>query len=141
MRTTAFLRTPIRADHFARLQSLVIDEEPLSGNPAVANRYPQTLSLTIEVAATTTEVQIAIPWEGMLYFIPDSTAGYPTDPAAVSETAFAGWPALVGDLVLVSSDLEIGDSFRANIPLIDPVPHVVRFSKVRNTKDFLFTAL
>jgi hypothetical protein len=138
---TPFLRTPIRADHQSRLTIVEIDEEPLSGNPAPADPHPQTLKVIFTPASSSTEIQIAPLWEGDLVFIADSTAGYPSQPADVTEANAQNWP-LTGDLILVTRDLGgMAAALKKSAPLVDPPPNVVRYSKVVLTNDFLFTTL
>lgn len=145
MRRDSFLRTPIRADHQGRLQNLTIAETVLDGNPDPAAPYPQTLEIRFDVAASTTEVQIALPWEGMLRFRPDSTLNHPAVPSDVTVARYPTW-AVGGDLLLrtftlFGSGLGLQEAFTTHLPLLDPLPAIVRFSKVRLTQDFLFTTL
>jgi hypothetical protein len=145
MRRDGFLRTPIRADHQARLLNLGIGEAALAGDPAPAAAYPQTLEISFDVAAGTTEVQVALPWEGSLRFLPDSTLNHPATPAEAIEARFPTW-GVTGDLALltrslVGSNAGLAEAFAAHLPLIDPLPGTLRFSKVRLTRDFLFTTL
>lgn len=145
MRRDGFLRTPIRSDHQGRLQNLVIAETALSGDPDPALPFPQTLELSFDVAAATSEVQLALPWEGLLRFVPDSTLNHPTVPADVSVARYPMW-AVVGDLVLRTITLfgngsGLQEAFATYLPLVDPFPAIVRFSKVRLTQDFLFNTL
>lgn len=141
MRQTGFLRTPIRADHQNLMQNLVVAEQPLTGNPSPSNAYPQTLVISFDTTAT--EVQIALLWEGMLYFLPDDTNNLPEKSSDVTEANFANW-SLVGDLVLHTEGISfrrLDEAFNTHIPFIQPAPSSVRYSKVRLTKDFLFTTL
>lgn len=145
MRRDSFLRTPIRADHQALLQNLLIADVPLNGNPDPANPYPQTLEIRFDIAASTTEVQIALPWEGLLQFRPDSTLNHPAAPSDVTVARYPTW-AVVGDLLLrtftlFGSGSGLQDAFTTHLPLVSPFPAIVRFSKVRLTQDFLFTTL
>lgn len=145
MRRDAFLRTPIRADHQARLKNLAITETALNGNPDPALPYPQTLELHFDVDASTTEVQVAMPWEGLVLFLPQSTLNHPAAPVDVTVGRYPTW-AVVGDLVLrtlvlFGSGSRLQEAFNTHLPLVDPVPAIVRFSKVRLTQAFLFTTL
>lgn len=145
MRRDAFLRTPIRADHQALLQNLSIEDVPLNGNPDPANPYPQTLEISFDVEASTTEVQIALPWDGLMQFRPDSTLNHPAAPSEATVTLYPTW-AVVGDLLLRTATLfgsgsGLQDAFTAHLPLVNPAPAIVRFSKVRLTEDFLFATL
>lgn len=145
MRRDRFLRTPIRADHQVLLQNLSITDAALDGNPDPTAPYSQTLEIRFDVAAPTTEVQIALPWEGMLQFRPDSTLNHPTVPSDVNVERYPTW-AVSGDLLLrtltlVGSASGLQDAFKTHLPLVDPFPTLVRFSKVLLTQDFLFTTL
>ncbi|HBV97450.1 MAG: hypothetical protein JL50_08240 [Peptococcaceae bacterium BICA1-7] len=139
MRDNGFLRTPIRADQQAQLQGLQVHEQPLLGDPKPGDPYPQTLVITFTSPAGGPDVQIAPLWEGALYFLADSTAGLPTRPADAVEAKFSSWT-LVGDLVLITPQ-GLENAFRNHIPLITPPPGSVRYSKVRLTREFLFTTL
>src|SRR5262249_14875147 len=146
MRRDSFLRTPIRGDHQNRLQNIQVSEVALSGNPpAAAPFYPQTLEITFDPAPGVTEVQIAPLWEGTLRFLPESSAGNPTDPAQVTRASFPGW-SVTGDLLLltppsVPGSSSLDEAFAAHVPLVRPAPNVVRYSQVHLTPDFLFTTL
>jgi hypothetical protein len=145
MRRDGFLRTPIRADHQARLQNLTITEAALNGNPDPALPYPQTLEISFDVAASTTEVQVAMPWEGLVQFLPDSTLNHPAAPGDVTVARYPTW-AVAGDLVLrtyvlFGSESGMKEAFSTHLPLVDPIPAIVRFSKVRLTQGFLFNTL
>jgi hypothetical protein len=143
MRQTTFLRTPIRAEHQGRLLNLQVAEQPLAGDPSPTDIYPQTLLITFRVAPGTTEVQIAPLWEGSFKFLADSTAGYPTDPSQVTDANFPQWN-LVGDLVLetgLPDIIDLKSAFASQISLISPPPSIVRYSKVRLTRDFLFVTI
>jgi hypothetical protein len=143
MRQTTFLRTPIRADHQSRLLNLQVAEQALAANPSPTDVYPQTLLINFGIAAGTSEVQIAPLWEGSFRFLADSTDGYPTDPSEVTEANFPQWK-LVGDLVLESGVKEMIDmrkAFGTQLPLISPPPSIVRYSKIRLTRDFLFVTM
>jgi hypothetical protein len=142
MREDRFLRTPVRGDHQRGLLDLQIGEAPLVGDPQLDQTYPQTLEISFEVAATTPEVQIAPLWEGSLIFLPDSTAGNPLDPVEVTPANYPNW-SVTGDLVLVTIAGTHGfdSAFAAHIPLIGRVPAAARYSKIRLTRDFLFTTL
>ena len=142
MRQDHFLRTPIRADHQNRMLNLSISEQALARDPLPADPYPQTLAIAFDTAAATTEVQVALPWEGLFYFFPDDTTHLPTTIADVTQANFPGW-SLAGDLVLHTFDPFLRDeqAFAAHVPLITPPPLSVRYTKVRITSDFLFVTL
>jgi hypothetical protein len=146
MRQTVFLRTPIKAAHQGRMQNLQVSEQPPAGNPAAGDVYPQTLIVSFDVAAGTTDVEIAPLWEGYLYFLPDDTTGYPTKPEEVTPANFDKWR-LVGDLVLhntrgfLDESAAVDQAFASHIKLIRPAASAVRYSKVRLTRDFLFGTL
>lgn len=142
MRTTGFLRTPIRADHQDRMEDITLTERPFVGDPSPSEPYPQTLEITFTPAAGVTEIQLAPCWEGDLFFIADDSTGYPTKADQVVQANAANW-SLVGDLVLVSNR-DLGGQAKAllaHTPLLESAPNVVRYSKVRLTTDFLFTTL
>ena len=84
MRTYHFLRTPIRGDHRSRVLGVQLTEAPPAGDPAPAEPYPQSLEISFDTVLGVTEVQIAPLWEGQLRFLPETTAGAPTDPADVT---------------------------------------------------------
>jgi hypothetical protein len=145
MRANGFLRTPIRGDHQARLQNLRGTEVPLAGNPASGTPYPQALEISFDVQQGTTEIQISPVLEGTLLFIPDSTSNNPTDPAQVVEASYPGW-SVTGDLLLRAVGVfggsnELAAVFSQHIPLIAPPPDTFRYSKIRITRDFLFTTV
>lgn len=137
MRATNFLRTPIRADHQARMRNLLVTEQLLTGDPS-GGSFLQALRITFETSET--EVQIAALWEGRMRFIPDTTAGYPLSPEEVTEDNFSAWP-LEGDLVLHTEDFSLHQPFATHIKLIAFPPSLVRYSKIRLTSDFLFSTL
>jgi hypothetical protein len=144
MRRDAFLRTPILADHLSRIQNVQVAEVPLAGDPG-GLPYPQTLEISLEAVPGATEVEIALPWEGWLKFLPDSAAGRPTAVPDVLRSRVSSWP-LEGDLLLRvgfadywSSGLD--EPFKTHLPRITPIPNVVRFSKVLLTEAFLFDTL
>ncbi len=144
MRRDAFLRTPIRAEHTSRLQNVQVAEVALAGNPA-GLPYPQTLEISFEPSSGATEVEVSLPWEGWLTFLPDSSAGRPTAVADVSRSRVASWP-LDGDLLLKVgfADIlsgELAEPFATHLPRITPLPNIVRFSKVRLTEAFLSQVL
>jgi hypothetical protein len=118
--------------------NLQVTEQPFNGDPQPGDPYPQSLQITFETDET--EVQVATLWEGLIHFIPDSTAGYPQNPQDVTEANFSTWP-LVGDLLLITADFSLREPFATHIPLIKQPPSLVRYSKVRLTRDFLFTTL
>ena len=143
MRANEFLRTPVRADHQARMLDLTVSEQPLvTAALAVGDPLPQSLVLEFSVDAAQNEVQIAPCWEGDLWFVPEATTGYPQAPADVTQARAAQWD-LTGDLVLES--LAIGSALdKALKPpssIVSPTPNVVRYSKVKLTVAFLFTTL
>lgn len=138
MRNTEFLRTPIRVDHQGRMQNLQITEQALTGNPNANDPYPQTFQITFNT--TEPEVQIALLWEGLLYFVPDDPTGYPSIPEQATWANLSTLN-LVGDLMLVSTDFSLAGAFKEHIPLIKNVPSLVRYSKVKLTQGFLFTTL
>lgn len=146
MRETGFLRTPIKASHESRLTQLAVSEQPLKANPDAFEVYPQTLNISFEPAAGTTEIEIAPLWEGQIYFLADDTTGYPTKPEQVTPGNFDTWN-VVGDLVLHTSRNPIDDTssieaaFGAHVKMIRPAPSAVRYSKVRLTKEFVFDTL
>ena len=145
MRRDGFLRTPIRSNHQDRLKNLLLSEVALDGNPDPTMPYPQTLELSFDVATGVTDVQIAFPWEGLVQFFPDSTLNHPTAPADVTIARYPTW-AVVGDLVLrtpvlFGSGSGLHKAFTTHLPIVDRVPAIVYFSKVRLTEDFLFTTL
>lgn len=141
MRTTAYLRTPIRADHQDRMTMLTLGEDPFAGNPLPKGPWPQSLVLTFTPASGVSEIQIAPCWEGYLTFLADDKTGYPTQPSAVTKANAVQWP-LKGDLVLDVRDLGgMAKTLTTHAPSIDPVPSVVRYSKVKLTIDFLFITL
>jgi len=145
MRRDGFLRVPIRADHQGRIQNISIGETALNGDPDPTLPYPQSLEISFDVVGGNTEVQVAPPWEGFIYFIPDSTLNHPTVPSDVSVGNFPMWP-VTGDLLIRSMNSFAGsggldDAFATHLPLVDPLPSIVRFSKIRLTQDFLFTTV
>jgi hypothetical protein len=144
MRLDGFLRAPIRGDHQGRLLNLKTGDVALAGDPDPASPYPQTLEIEFDVDAAVKEVQIAPLWEGMLRFIPDSTLNHPTVPTDVTEAQFPNW-AVVGDLILRNyvgfGPSELDGAFAVHIPFVSPVPTSVCYSKVRLTREFLFTTL
>jgi hypothetical protein len=142
MRTFHFLRTPIRGDHQARVLDVQVTEAPLQGDPPPDAVYPQTLEISFETVLGVTEVQIAPLWEGLLRFLPESTAGLPVDPADVTPASYPGWP-VTGDVVLstIAGTPGFDEAFADLIPLIGRVPSTVRYSRVSLTEDFLFTTL
>jgi hypothetical protein len=145
MRRDSFLRGPVRADHQARMLALAIGEVALAGDPAADAPFPQTLEIGFDIAAGTTEVQVALPWAGLLRFIPDSTLNHPTTAAEATEARFPGW-AVTGDLLLLTHAVigpapGLTDGFAAHLPLVSPLPGTLRLSKVRLTRDFLFATL
>ncbi|MBN1814688.1 MAG: hypothetical protein JXA14_22805 [Anaerolineae bacterium] len=139
MRIDGFLRTPIRGEHQNRLQNLQVAECALMGTPAPTDPYPQTLEISFHVMADVSEVQISPLWEGVLQFIPDSTANNPKDPAQVTKANFPGW-SVTGDLILRTwHGLE--KAFATHIAFISPPPSTIRYSKIQLTREFLFTTL
>jgi hypothetical protein len=142
MRTYHFLRTPIRGDHQSRVLGVQVSEAPAQGDPPADAVYPQTLEISFETVLGVTEVQIAPLWEGLLRFVPASTAGHPTDPAEVTRANYPGW-AVTGDLILstIAGTPGFDDAFGDLVPLVGRVPSAVRYSPVTLTEDFLFTTL
>src|SRR5262245_1670535 len=142
MRTYHFLRTPIRGDHQSRVLDVLVSEAPLEGDPPAGAVYPQTLEISFETVLGVTEVQIAPLWEGMLRFLPESTAGNPTDPADVTPANYPGW-AVTGDLVLstIAGTPGFEEAFADLVPVVGRAPSAVRYSRVSLTEDFLFTTL
>ncbi|MFI0446902.1 hypothetical protein [Actinomadura sp. 6N118] len=142
MRDFHFLRTPIRGDQQFGLVDVQVGEAPLQGDPRPADVYPQTLEISFEPGTAGPDVQIAPLWEGTLFFLPDSTVGGPADPADVTPAAYPNWP-VEGDLILRTNagSADFDDAFGFHIPLIGRVPATVRYSRVRLTRDFLFTTL
>ena len=143
MRTSDFLRTPIRGDHQSRVLGVQLAEAPPAGDPAHAEPYPQSLEISFDTVLGVTEVQIAPLWEGQLRFVPEATTGAPTDPADVTPAAYPGWP-VTGDLLLttVAGTSGFEQAFKDLVPLIGRFPpSSVRYSRVRLTEDFLFTTL
>ena len=142
MRPFHFLRTPIRGDHQSDVTGVRVTEAPLRGDPPPDAVYPQTLEISFETVLGVTEVQIAPLWEGLLRFLPESTAGHPIDPADVTRANYPGWP-VTGDLILstLAGTPGFDDAFRDLIPLICHAPTTVRYSAVSLTEDFLFTTL
>lgn len=139
MRMTNFLRTPIRAEHQARLRDLQVTEHPLTGDPQPGDPYyPQTLKISFKTDES--EVQVAALWKGLMLFLADSTAYYPQNPSDVTPANFSGW-SLVGDLILLTADFSLVEAFQTHISLIKQPPSIVRYSKVNLTQDFLFTTL
>ena len=142
MRTFQFLRTPIRGDHQSRVLGVALSEAPPVGDPSPADPYPQSLELSFDTVLGVTEVQIAPLWEGTLRFVPESSAGAPSDPAEVTPGNYAGWP-VTGDLLLttVGGTRGFEQAFADLVPLVGSVPSSVRYSRVSLTEDFLFTTL
>lgn len=143
MRTNDFLRTPVRVDHQARMRDLEISEQPfVDAVVAVGDPLPQSLVLEFNVDAAQNEIQVAPCWEGDLWFVPDSTSGYPQAPADVTQAKAAQWD-LTGDLVLESLNATAVEKALSKAPasLVNPVPNVVRYSKVKLTIPFLFTTM
>ncbi len=142
MRTFHFLRTPIRGDHQSRVLGVALSEAPPVGDPSPADPYPQSLEISFDTVLGVTEVQIAPLWEGTLRFVPESTAGAPSDPAEVTPGNYAGWP-VTGDLLLttVGGTRGFEQAFADLVPLVGRVPSSVRYSRVSLTEDFLFTTL
>ena len=142
MRTFHFLRTPIRGDHQSRVLDVQVSEAPLEGDPPTDAVYPQTLEIAFETVLGVTEVQIAPLWEGLLRFLPESTAVNPTDPAEVTPANYPGW-SVTGDLILstIAGTPGFDEAFADLVPLVGRAPSVVRYSRVTLTEDFLFTTL
>jgi hypothetical protein len=146
MRDLEFLRTPIKASEESKLRNLKVSEQPVAANPAAGDVYPQTLIISFDVDRTVTEIELVPLWEGQFVFLADDTTGYPTKPEEVVPENFSKWN-LKGDLVLHSSRGFAGEAssiesaFEANVPFIKPAPSSVRYSKVRLTRDFIFTTL
>src|SRR4030042_1687566 len=139
MRMTNFCRTPIRAEHQARMRDLQVTEHSLAGDPQPGDPYyPQTLKISFKTDES--EVQVATLWEGLMVFLPDSTVGYPQNPSDVTLANFSGW-SLLGDLILLTADFSLVEAFQRHIPLVKQPPSIVRYSKVRLTQEFLFTTL
>ena len=146
MRVNGFLRAPIRVEHQSLLRNVQVSDVPFAQDPTdPAAPYPQALEISFEPSAGVTEVQISLPWEGMLSFIPDSTAGYPRNVEAVSRENSKQWP-LKGMLVLKSlqsfkDSPGLSEAFSSHLPVVSPSPTMVHFSKVKLTEDFLFDTL
>ncbi|MBM0259140.1 hypothetical protein JNW89_22740 [Micromonospora sp. 4G55] len=140
MRLNTFLRTPIRGDMQDRLRNLMVTEVSLAGDPKPGDNFPQTLKLSFETDTPDLPVEIAPLWEGALQFIPDSTAQNPTVPGEVVEGRYDRW-SVTGDLLLKTPAFGHEDAFRQLLPGFNPVPQLVRYSKVVLTPEFLFTTL
>jgi hypothetical protein len=143
MRLTDFLRTPVRVDHQARMLDLTVSEQPLVvAALAPGDPLPQSLVLGFRVDAAQSEVQIAPCWEGDLWFIADSTSGYPQAPADATQVKAAQWD-LTGDLVLESlkESRALEKALTSPELIVSPTPNIVRYSKVKLTIAFLFTTL
>ncbi|WP_346534406.1 hypothetical protein [Micromonospora sp. DPT] len=140
MRRNTFLRTPVRGDMQSRLRNVTVTEVPPEGDPKPGDSFPQTLELSFDTDTPGLAVEIAPLWEGALQFIPDTIARNPTVPAEVVESRYDKW-SVTGDLLLKTPASVHEDAFRQHLPGFDPVPHLVRYSKVVLTKEFLFTTL
>jgi hypothetical protein len=136
MRDRLYLRTPIKPYNFS---SLAIQEVAFKNDFGSADPRPQAIEITFVPPAGQSQVEIALVWDGLLRFLPDSNT-LPASRSEVTEANYPNWN-LTGTLILSQHDSSSGRRIRSDVPLLKNWPTTARYEKVTLTRRFLFTTL